>query len=172
MPGFLSDLGIGDVVMDVGELLRLRVLRPQSLRAAKIRNPGLGGDSGAGEDHDALGVLDPYTDGGDPRLRRAHSRARSGARRGTAARRPEKTHPGPEGHKVREHGPYSEQQATEHLTGLQGPADVVEGKAVPDARLTRPEGDPVRRARKRADHQGPDPRPPPAAASVHPQPPP
>src|SRR2546423_14996643 len=70
-PGFSSDLGIGDVVVDIGELLRLRVLRPQSLRPAKIRNPGLSGDAGAGEDHDAPGILDPRTDGGDRRFKGA-----------------------------------------------------------------------------------------------------
>src|SRR6266487_1792146 len=69
----------------------------------------------------------------------ARSRARSGAGRGTATRRPKKPHPRPEGQEVREHGSHSEQQATEHLTGLQGPADVVEGKPIPDARITRPE---------------------------------
>src|SRR5437879_4028133 len=72
VPGFPSDLGIGDVVVDVGELLRLRVLRPQSLRAAKIRNPGLGGDAGAREDHDARGALDPRADGGDGRFKETH----------------------------------------------------------------------------------------------------
>src|ERR1700716_2462617 len=39
----------------------------------------------------------------------AHSRARSGASRGTAGRCPKKPHPRPEGQKVREHGAYSEQ---------------------------------------------------------------
>src|SRR6266849_6196992 len=39
----------------------------------------------------------------------ARSRARSGAGRGTAASRPKKPHPCPEGQKVREHGPHSEQ---------------------------------------------------------------
>src|SRR5712691_13128816 len=42
-------------------------------------------------------------------VRGAHSRTRSGARRGTAAWRPKKPHPRPEGQKVCEHGSYSEQ---------------------------------------------------------------
>src|SRR2546421_636441 len=81
------------------------------------------------------------------------------ARRARQDWRQKQPPPRQEGHKLREHRPYSEQQATEHLTGLKGPADVVEGKAIPDARITRPEGDPVRREGQGGDHQGCDQRP-------------
>src|SRR5262245_32759959 len=59
LPGKLSHLGIGKVVVDVGHLLRERILGPQPLRPAKIRNAGIGGDACAAEDDDALSVIDP-----------------------------------------------------------------------------------------------------------------
>ena len=59
LPGRLAHFGIGHVVVDVGELLGLRVLRPDALRAAEIRDAGVGGDARAGQHHDTLRLFDP-----------------------------------------------------------------------------------------------------------------
>ena len=67
-PRALAHLGIGDVVLDRGHLLGLRVLRPHALGAAKIRNAGVGRDAGAGEDDDTPRGVDPAANGGEGRL--------------------------------------------------------------------------------------------------------
>src|SRR5436190_2342179 len=59
LPRELPHLGIRHVVMDVGKLLGLRVLRPYTLRSAKIGNAGIGGDSRTGEDDDPRRLVYP-----------------------------------------------------------------------------------------------------------------
>jgi len=44
-------VGIGHVVVNVRELLCLRIARPHALRASKIRNARIGRDPCAGEHH-------------------------------------------------------------------------------------------------------------------------
>ena len=61
LPRGLAHLGIGQVVVDVGHLLGVRILGPHALRAAEVRNARVGRDAGAGEHDDALGVFDPCT---------------------------------------------------------------------------------------------------------------
>src|SRR3989442_11974229 len=56
---------MGDVVMERGHLLGLRVPRPDSLWAAKVGNAGVRRDAGAGEHEDAASRRDPAADGLD-----------------------------------------------------------------------------------------------------------
>src|SRR5438128_1572247 len=62
LPRALAHLGIGDVVLQRGLLLRLRILGPYALGAAKVGDARVGGDARAREHHDALGRLDPGPD--------------------------------------------------------------------------------------------------------------
>jgi hypothetical protein len=59
LPRSLAHLGVGEVVADVGHLLRHGIARPQALRAAKVRDARIGGDAGAGERHDASRLIYP-----------------------------------------------------------------------------------------------------------------
>ena len=59
LPGEPAHLGIGHVVMDVRELFGFRIFRPDSLRAAEIRNAGFGGNAGARQGDDARGGRHP-----------------------------------------------------------------------------------------------------------------
>src|SRR5262249_15316579 len=67
-PGALAHLGIGDVVLDGRHLLGLRIARPETLRAAKIWNAGVGRDAGAGQRDDPSRGVDPAADGGEGTL--------------------------------------------------------------------------------------------------------
>src|SRR6478736_8958449 len=60
-PCQLPDFRIRHVVMNVGQLLSLRVLRPDALRSAKVGNPRLRGDARAGQCDDTCRVLDPVS---------------------------------------------------------------------------------------------------------------
>src|SRR5204862_6289810 len=51
LPRGSAHLGIGEVVMDVGELLGERILGPHALRSAEVGNAGVGGDAGAGQNN-------------------------------------------------------------------------------------------------------------------------
>src|SRR5688500_3718776 len=61
LPGELPHLGVREVVVDVGHLFCERILGPQALRAAEVRDAGVGGDAGAGQDDDAPGGVNPGT---------------------------------------------------------------------------------------------------------------
>src|SRR5882672_10528828 len=71
LPGFPPDLGIGDVIADVRELLRFRVSGPHALGPAKIRYARFGGDPRAGEEDDALRLPHPGADPLDQERARA-----------------------------------------------------------------------------------------------------
>src|SRR6185503_1761275 len=58
LPGKLPHLAVGEVVMDVGHLLGERILGPQALRPAEVRDARVGGDSRAGQRDDALGRVE------------------------------------------------------------------------------------------------------------------
>ena len=58
-PRLLPELGIGDVVPDVGAALGRRVLRPHALRPAEVGDARLGRDPRAGEHDDLPGVPQP-----------------------------------------------------------------------------------------------------------------
>jgi hypothetical protein len=60
-PGAYAHVPIGHVVLQRRHLLGAGVFRPHALRTAEVRNPRVGGDAGAGEHDDALGVGDPGT---------------------------------------------------------------------------------------------------------------
>ena len=47
---------VGDVVLDRGHLLGARILGPDALRAAKVRDARGGGDAGTGEHHATVDV--------------------------------------------------------------------------------------------------------------------
>src|SRR5262249_32374921 len=64
-PRPLPDLGVGHVVLDGRQLLGLRVLRPDALGPAEVRDPGLRGDAGPGERDDPARRGDPAPDGVD-----------------------------------------------------------------------------------------------------------
>src|SRR5947209_20361539 len=59
LPSQLADLRIGHVIANVGELLGLGILRPNTLRAAKIRDARVRGDAGPSQHHDTLGLFNP-----------------------------------------------------------------------------------------------------------------
>src|SRR5437879_12772354 len=54
LPGRLAHLRIAEVAMDVRHLLGERIPGPDALRAAEVRDAGVGGDARAGERDDAL----------------------------------------------------------------------------------------------------------------------
>src|SRR2546430_350055 len=71
-----ADLGIGDVVLERRHLLGLGIARPESLRAAKVGDAGVGRDARAGEDDDAPRGIDPAAGSCDGALEVTQSRRR------------------------------------------------------------------------------------------------
>ena len=59
LPGDAAHLGVVHVVVEVRRPLGLGVLRPDAVRAAEVGDARVGGDAGAGEDDDALGLVHP-----------------------------------------------------------------------------------------------------------------
>ena len=53
-PGLATDVGIGQVVLQGGRLLRPGVLGPHPLRAPEVRDAGIGGDPRSGQGDDAV----------------------------------------------------------------------------------------------------------------------
>ena len=51
-PGPAADIGVGHIDVESRELLRFRVFRPDSRRAAEVGDPRVGGDPGPREDDD------------------------------------------------------------------------------------------------------------------------
>ena len=66
LPGGPPHLRIVEVVLDVRGLLGRRVLRPQPVRTAEVRDPRVGRDPGAGEHDDASGSADDVAGRFDP----------------------------------------------------------------------------------------------------------
>ena len=72
LPGALSDVGFGQIVLDRGHLLGLWILGPDALGTAEVGNPRIRGDPGAGQHDDAGGFVDPVAGILHDRLRIAH----------------------------------------------------------------------------------------------------
>src|SRR6185369_4416379 len=62
-PCRLAHVGIAHVIMDVRELLRLRVARPQTLRPPEIGDSGIGRNACPGENDDVGGSINPIANG-------------------------------------------------------------------------------------------------------------
>src|ERR1700693_2276782 len=61
LPGEFADFRVGNVVAYIRQALCLGIARPHALWATKVGNTGIGRDTGAGEDDDALCVIDQLT---------------------------------------------------------------------------------------------------------------
>ena len=62
LPGGDADRAVGHVIVDVGEALGRRILRPDTLRPAKIGNAGFSRNAGARQRDDAGSPVDPAAD--------------------------------------------------------------------------------------------------------------